>query len=265
MGPSGPPNERADRALHRHVTALLLLTAATGVIDAVSYLSLDRVFTGNMTGNVLFIGFALVGVNGIPLVNNLVALLGFAAGAIVAARFVGRGHPTRVPARSLATLGVNTGLTVVVAVVWMAVGTLGTTLMVVLTALLAAAMGAQVAAVRPIGNADITTVVVTSTLANLSRDSRLAGAPAGGGPRWGRAHGLRCAGPRGRCRAHAGRHGGAVAQHAGGAEHRLTPLRNRPTPRRCRSPVGAGRRSAPPPPPRPPAARRPVPAGTARR
>ena len=43
------------------VVALLLLTTATGAIDAVSYLGLDRVFTGNMTGNVLFLGFAFHG------------------------------------------------------------------------------------------------------------------------------------------------------------------------------------------------------------
>ncbi|MBM9469371.1 YoaK family protein [Nakamurella leprariae] len=182
MPASGP--DRTTRVLRQHVSALLLLTAATGVIDAVSYLSLDQVFTGNMTGNVLFIGFALVGVDDIPFLNNLVALLGFAAGAIVAARFVGRGHPLTVPTRSLLTIGANTAVSIVVAAVWLVMGTLGTPVMVVLTALLATAMGAQVAAVRPIGNADITTVVVTSTLANLSRDSRLAGAPAGSGHRW---------------------------------------------------------------------------------
>jgi len=46
----------------KYSAALLILTAATGAIDGVSYLALDRVFTGNMTGNVLFIGFGLVGV-----------------------------------------------------------------------------------------------------------------------------------------------------------------------------------------------------------
>jgi hypothetical protein len=35
--------------------ALLVLTAATGLIDAVSYLALGHVFTANMTGNVVFL------------------------------------------------------------------------------------------------------------------------------------------------------------------------------------------------------------------
>lgn len=60
---------------------LLLLTGATGVVDAVSYLALDRVFTGNMTGNVLFLGFAIAGVPGIPFLNNAIALFGFVVGS----------------------------------------------------------------------------------------------------------------------------------------------------------------------------------------
>ncbi len=40
---------------------LLALTAVTGVVDAVSILALGRVFVANMTGNVVFIGFALAG------------------------------------------------------------------------------------------------------------------------------------------------------------------------------------------------------------
>lgn len=36
-----------------HLALMLALTFATGIIDAVGYLGLDRVFTGNMTGNVV--------------------------------------------------------------------------------------------------------------------------------------------------------------------------------------------------------------------
>jgi len=43
---------------------LLTLTAVTSVVDAVSILSLGRVFVANMTGNVLFSAFALVGAPG---------------------------------------------------------------------------------------------------------------------------------------------------------------------------------------------------------
>ncbi len=45
----------------RLTRALLVLTAATGLIDAVSYLALGHVFTANMTGNVVFLAFAVAG------------------------------------------------------------------------------------------------------------------------------------------------------------------------------------------------------------
>ena len=38
---------------------LVVLTITTGLIDAVSVLGLGRVFTANMTGNIVFLGFAL--------------------------------------------------------------------------------------------------------------------------------------------------------------------------------------------------------------
>ena len=39
---------------------LVLLTVITGLVDAVSYLALGHVFVANMTGNVVFLGFAVV-------------------------------------------------------------------------------------------------------------------------------------------------------------------------------------------------------------
>jgi uncharacterized membrane protein YoaK (UPF0700 family) len=160
---------------HRFTAGLLLLTASTGVIDADSYLALDHVFTGNMTGNVLFIGFALVGVAGIPFVNNLVALLGFVVGTIVSGRLVGRGHPKTLPRRSMLVLIGGGILALLLATVWTFVGMLPQPILLGLTFLLATVMGSQVSAVRPIGNSDVTTIVVTNTLANLARDSRVAG------------------------------------------------------------------------------------------
>ena len=40
---------------------LFVMTAVTGVVDAVSFLALGHVFTANMTGNIVFLGFALAG------------------------------------------------------------------------------------------------------------------------------------------------------------------------------------------------------------
>jgi uncharacterized membrane protein YoaK (UPF0700 family) len=159
----------------------LLLTASTGVIDADSYLALDRVFTGNMTGNVLFIGFAIVGVAGIPFFNNVIALLGFVGGTIVGGRIVGRGHPKGFPRVSAVVLAAGGLLAILLATTWTVLGHLDQPILLVLTFLLASVMGSQVSAVKPIGNSDVTTIVVTNTLANLARDSRLAG---GSKERW---------------------------------------------------------------------------------
>jgi uncharacterized membrane protein YoaK (UPF0700 family) len=154
---------------------LLLLTVSTGVIDADSYLALDHVFTGNMTGNVLFIGFAVAGVAGIPFVNNSLALLGFVTGTIIGGRIVGRDHARGLPRVSAVLLLAGGLLAIGIATTWTALGRLDQPILLVLTFLLASVMGSQVSAVRPIGNSDVTTIVVTNTLANLARDSRLAG------------------------------------------------------------------------------------------
>src|SRR6476659_2261234 len=71
-----------DDPVHGPLPALMLaLTVLTGVVDAVSILSLGRVFVANMTGNVVFVGFALAGASGFSLSASLSALAGFLAGA----------------------------------------------------------------------------------------------------------------------------------------------------------------------------------------
>ena len=60
-------------------------------------------------------------------------------------------------------------------------GTLAEGELLVVTTLLATVMGAQAASVRATGIADVSTIVVTSTLANLAIDSHLAG---GAGEKW---------------------------------------------------------------------------------
>jgi len=43
---------------------LVAMTAVTGLVDAFSYLVLGHVFVANMTGNVVFLAFALAGARG---------------------------------------------------------------------------------------------------------------------------------------------------------------------------------------------------------
>ncbi len=59
------------------VRTLLLLTVVTGIVDAVSYLGLGHVFTANMTGNVVLLGFAAAGASGFSAAACLTSLGSF--------------------------------------------------------------------------------------------------------------------------------------------------------------------------------------------
>src|SRR6201992_1646836 len=62
---------------------LICLTPGTGLVDSFSYLLLGHVFVANMTGNVVFLGFALAGAPGFSIGASLTALAAFAAGALI--------------------------------------------------------------------------------------------------------------------------------------------------------------------------------------
>ena len=84
----------ADPAYGPLYGLLLTLTVVTGVVDAVSILALGRVFVANMTGNVVFAAFALVGAPGFSLSASLFALAGFLVGAYGGGALIeiGRAH-----------------------------------------------------------------------------------------------------------------------------------------------------------------------------
>ena len=65
---------------------LVTLTFVTGLVDAFSYLALGHVFVANMTGNVVFLGFALAGARGFSVTASLVALAAFWCGALAGGR-----------------------------------------------------------------------------------------------------------------------------------------------------------------------------------
>src|ERR1700704_2649385 len=65
---------------------LLVLAFATGLVDAVSYLKLGHVFVANMTGNVVFLGFAVAGAQDFSIPASLVAIAAFLGGALAGGR-----------------------------------------------------------------------------------------------------------------------------------------------------------------------------------
>src|SRR4029077_16972575 len=70
--------------------ALLVLTFTTGVVDAVSYLGLGHVFTANMTGNVVLLGFGIAGAGGLPIAAPFASLGAYVLGAIAGGRIARR-------------------------------------------------------------------------------------------------------------------------------------------------------------------------------
>ncbi|WP_442906503.1 YoaK family protein [Kineococcus sp. NBC_00420] len=160
---------------------MLVLTFSTGIVDAVGYLGLDRVFTANMTGNVVILGMALTGAEDLPIVGPIIALLGFLVGATVVGRVL-RKAPTGWTTASSVVFGlVGVGLGVLAAVVTglqgvpVEAGTTAPPAALAVTGTLGVVMGGQGAAARRLAVKDVTTVVVTSTLTGLAADSRLAG------------------------------------------------------------------------------------------
>src|SRR6202022_4282993 len=132
------------------VPLLLMMTIVTGAVDAVSILRLGHVFVANMTGNVVFLGFALAGSSGFSVSASLVALGAFLAGAAVGGRVFTSTRPRRL-AQVAATEGMLCGAAAVVAV-----AASGTAARYAMTVLLAVAMGCQNATARQLAVPDLT-------------------------------------------------------------------------------------------------------------
>jgi uncharacterized membrane protein YoaK (UPF0700 family) len=164
---------------------LLILTVVTGVVDSISILALGRVFVANMTGNVVFAGFAIVGAPGFSLSASLFALAGFLVGAAAGGAAI-----TRVGSDRAALLRAGTAAEVALAAVALVLATLsgdpgvshGTTHIIAgafslaitdaLAAVLATAMGIQNAVARKLAVPDLTTTVLTMTLTGIGADLR---------------------------------------------------------------------------------------------
>jgi uncharacterized membrane protein YoaK (UPF0700 family) len=154
---------------------LLGLTIVTGLVDAVSYLRLEHVFVANMTGNVVFLGFATGGAPGFSIGMSIAAIASFLAGALGGGRLAASasGHRGRFIALTSYAQIALLGTALVVSQTFFA--TSPGVPAYALVILLAVAMGLQNATVRRLGVPDLTTTVLTLTLTGLAADSNLAG------------------------------------------------------------------------------------------
>lgn len=150
----------------------MLLTVVTGLVDAVSFLRLGHVFVANMTGNIVFIGLALVGAPEFSLGRSLTALAAFVAGLAMSS-FLPPGW-TRDRARLLRTSAVvKLLLALPVVIVGSILGIApGRPVTYGFIALLATSMGVQNATVQRLAVLGLTTTVLTTTLTRLVADLR---------------------------------------------------------------------------------------------
>ena len=171
-GPHGARSYFAHPAHGPLPALLLLLTVGTGLIDAVSILGLGRVFIANMTGNVVFIGFALAGAPGYSLWGSVVALAGFLAGASVGGVIISRfgRHRGRLLRNALAVQLVI--FLAALAISLTGGASLSVARQVAIVAIGALALGIQNAVVRHLAVPDMTTTVLTMTLTGIGSDLR---------------------------------------------------------------------------------------------
>src|SRR5580704_14531089 len=168
------------------IVILLVMTAASGIVDAVSYLGLGHVFTANMTGNIALMGFRLGGASGISLSRSALALFSFMLGAVTGGRMGRRLNPRQ---SRISGLLMEAALLFIAAGISFQAGGPNDTNASMLDGVVAStaiAMGLRNAVVRKLGVPDLTTTVLTLTIAGLAADSALAG---GDNPHWRR----RCA------------------------------------------------------------------------
>jgi uncharacterized membrane protein YoaK (UPF0700 family) len=170
------------------VTPLLVaLTVVTGLVDAFSYLQLGHVIVANMTGNMIFMAFALAGASGFSVLRSLVAIGAFGLGALAAAG-LGRSAGSRLADRRELLLAISAAVQIVLLAAAVSMAALTTHPATAgfrypMIVLLAAAMGAQNATARSLAVPDLTTTLLTLTITGLAADSRLAGGPGAQAPR----------------------------------------------------------------------------------
>jgi len=154
---------------------LVAMTVVTGLVDSFSYLLLGHVFVANMTGNVVFLGFAVAGAQGFSIVASVVALVAFGLGSVLGGRIVlrfghHRGHHVAVATATQALL-----LTLSVILALVGSHPFGPGVRYALIVVLATALGVQNSSVRRLAVPDLTTTVLTLTVTGIGADSALGG------------------------------------------------------------------------------------------
>ncbi len=153
---------------------LLVLTLLSGLIDGVCYIGLGHVFTANMTGNVVVLGFAAAGAPGFSAPACLTSLGLFLAGAVAGGRLSLRikKHSRLLTAAMLLEASF---VAIAALVAYLAPAVSHGWGRYAVIAIVAFAMGIRNSVVRRLAIPDMNTTVLTMTLTGLAADSPLAG------------------------------------------------------------------------------------------
>lgn len=148
---------------------LALLAFASGNLDALGFLSLGRVFTSNMTGNLVLLGLAVGHVDRAGIVRSLAVLLTFILGGLFGAALAGAGRPTSLwPPRVGLAVDTECVALAALALIWAHAGLVpGAWATYAMLALAGLAMGAQSAVVRYLRLDGLSTTYVTGTVIGL--------------------------------------------------------------------------------------------------
>ncbi len=149
-----------------------VLAFAAGAVDVLSWLTLGKVFSGFMTGNVVFLAAGLFSHHSELSLYAAIALCAFGVGACATASLMPREDPRVLwPARVTAGLIACALVQLVFWAVWLAVGGHPGSLLMVLLGILAFAMGIQTAAAVALGVHAVFTTAVTATWTVLVGDA----------------------------------------------------------------------------------------------
>ncbi|WP_433273607.1 YoaK family protein [Pseudonocardia xinjiangensis] len=159
---------------------LVCLAFASGIYEAVCFISFGKVFTAFQTGNIVFLGLGIAGVrppDGPDQVRVLISLAAFAIGAMVAVRILKAFDGDEEleddevfqvwPRRVSAALGVALVAQVAFLALWVAFP-LSSDVENILVALSAFALGMQMNAIRSLHVPGISTTAATATFITLA-------------------------------------------------------------------------------------------------
>ena len=153
------------------------LASVTGIVDAVCYLAMGHVFTANMTGNIVLLGFAVAGVESLSVGRSVTALGAFLLGAVLGVRLARSMNPVmhRWPAAAFGSEGALLFIAATVAGSVSAGAAVPSTAVYLVIALTGLAMGMRNATIRRLGEREVNTTVLTMTLIGIASDSIFAG------------------------------------------------------------------------------------------